>query len=125
MNIDIKSMSQGEKNSFYTAVAMLVTFVLPWWSISTTANVSGLGQDFSTSGSISHNGFQMYGFIIGLAGAGGAAYFIAQKNKLSLWCAVVGVLYAANTYFGLVGNEKTNFNVNAGEFGNISASSGY
>lgn len=125
MIIDIKSLSQNEKNSFYAATAMVITFVLPWWSYSSNVNFIGFGQNLNSGGTISHNGFQMYGFLLGLAGSVGAGYFITQKNRISIWFAVAGVAHAVNTYFGLVGLSKADFNVSANQYGNVSFSSGY
>ena len=104
---------------------MLVTFILPWWTYSSSINVSALGQNLNTGASVSSNGFQMFGFLLGLVGTLGAAYFITQKNKISIWFAVISLAHVVNTYFGLVGNAKADLNMKVGGYGNVSYTSGY
>jgi hypothetical protein len=125
MNFDFNSLNQNQKFQLYAAAALLVSLFLPWWSSSFSANISAMGQSYGSSGSSSLSGFQLTGGIIPLLVGVAAAFFIFNNNKYVIWCGAAGLLFVANTYFGIVpmGNNDASFSL--GSMGGVSSKSGF
>ena len=121
MEINFSQFNKEDKLRVYASIIMLISFILPWWKMSSNISFS----TFSNLGMFSYNGFQMYAYPVGLLSAIAALYFIFANQKYSLLCTIIAVLYAVNTYFGLIGSINTNFNMSFGNFGDISVKDGY
>lgn len=125
MNFDLNSLNQNQKFQFYAAAALLVSLFLPWWSSSYSANLSAMGQSYGSSASSSLTGFQLTGGIIPLSVGVAAAYFIFNNTKYVIWCGAAGLLFVANTYFGVVPMGNNNASFSLGSMGGVSSESGF
>jgi hypothetical protein len=125
MNFDFNSLTQNQKLQLYAAGIMLVSLFLPWWSSSFSANISAMGQSYGSSASNSLTGFQLTGGIIPIVVCIAAAYFIFNNASYVLWCGIAGLLFAANSYFGIIPTGSGNVSLSYGDMGGISAKSGF
>ncbi len=125
MNFDFNSLTQNQKFQLYAAGAMLISLFLPWWSSSFSANISAMGQNYGSSASNSLTGFQLTGGIIPIVVCIAAAYFVFNNANYVLWCGIAGLLFAANSYFGIIPTGTGNASFSYGNMGGISAKSGF
>lgn len=121
MEVNFNQLNKDDKFRVYASAIMIISYILPWWKISSNISINA----FNNIGVFSYNGFQMYAYPVGLLSSIAALYFIFTNQKYSLWCAIIAVLYSANTYFGLIGSLNTSFNMSFGNFGDVSVKDGY
>ena len=117
MNFDFNSLSQNQKYQLYAAGVMLISIFLPWWSSSYSMNVSAMGQSYGSSASNALTGFQLSGGVIPLITVIAATFFLFNNQRYVIWCGVLGLVFAANTFFGIVPIGQNDVSVSLGSMG--------